>query len=84
MKKVIIAVMILLTSCAPVVCQKVKIDSAGNYVAVRKELSKGEPTGKYFVDAKGQKFQVFKSVRGKLYYERTSKAGNVYKVYLKL
>jgi len=84
MKKIMFAAMLLF--CLQSQAQNAKMDATGNYVAIKqeKEPAKGEPTGKYFTDAKGQKFQVFKSKAGKLYYERTSKSGNVYKVYLKL
>lgn len=82
MKKMIVAVLLLL--CLHSTGQNARQDASGNYVAIKKELAKGKPTGKYFTDAKGQKYQVFESARGKLYYERTSKTGNTYKVYLRL
>ncbi len=63
---------------------KVKQDASGNYTALTttKTGSKATATGKFFTDSKGVKYPVFKSERGKLFYRKTSKTGNVYNVYI--
>ena len=65
--------------------QKVKTDSKGNYI-VTTQTVKGsdQKTGKTFTDSKGIVYQVYKSVRGNLYYLKTSKTGKEYKVYIKI
>lgn len=81
MKKVLLiaSLFIVLTAHAQT---KVVKDANGNYSAVKRDtLSK--PTGHTFTDSKGNVYPVFISARGKLYYMRTSKNGNVYKCYLK-
>lgn len=75
----------LLTTLAILICltasaQTVK-DSSGNYHAQRSETAK--PTGKTFTDSKGVVYPLLISARGKLFYLRTSKTGNIYKVYIK-
>lgn len=62
--------------------QNAKQDASGNYIAISDTGSK--PTGKVFTDSKGIKYPVLVSANGKLYYMRTSKAGKVYKAYIKL
>lgn len=65
--------------------QNAKVDSKGNYTAISgNDSGSAKPTGKTFTDAKGTAWPVYISVRGKLFYIRTSKAGNTYKAYLKL
>jgi hypothetical protein len=65
---------------------KVTQDKSGNYTAVTNtnnaKGSKAVLTGKYFTDSKSIKYPVYKSVNGKLFYIKTSKAGNKYNVYL--
>lgn len=80
---IVIGILIMLF---PAKAQTVKMDPSGNYVAVNtiKTDTAAKGTGKTFTDTKGAKYPVMESARGKLYYVRTSKAGNVYKVYLKL
>lgn len=65
--------------------QNAKVDATGNYTAVLKavEADSAKNTGKTFTDNKGVKFDVKISPKGKMFYVRTSKAGNSYKVYLK-
>lgn len=66
--------------------QTVKQDANGNFIAVKTEATK-EPaknTGKTFTDTKGNVYPVFESKNGKLFYTRTSKAGNEYKIYIKV
>lgn len=60
-------------------------DANGNYVASHKTDTTGnKATGKTFTDSKGKSYPVYESVNGKLFYYRTSKAGNVYKAYIKV
>lgn len=86
MKKLII-LSIVLISFNSLFAQNATIDKAGNYVAlnVGKIADKSnKPTGKTFTDNKGNKYPVMESAKGKLFYVRTSKTGNEYKVYIKL
>ena len=62
--------------------QNAKIDGQGNYIAIQQ--SKAKETKKTFTDSKGNVFPLFESINGKLYYLKTSKKGNQYKIYLKL
>jgi nitrous oxide reductase accessory protein NosL len=79
MKQLLMAVLLLLA--APAACQTVTKDASGNYIAV-KRAETATKTGNTYTDAKGVKYEVYKSAKGKLFYYRTSKAGNVYKSYL--
>jgi spermidine/putrescine-binding protein len=84
MKKIMLLLAILsLTAGAK--AQNAKVDATGNYTAVSKavEADSAKTTGKTFTDHKGVKFDVKISPKGKMFYVRTSKAGNSYKVYLK-
>ena len=63
----------------------VKVDAQGNYTALSSKTVNKVPdktNGKFFIDSKGNKYPVYVSVNGKLYYLKTAKSGNVYKVYL--
>jgi hypothetical protein len=69
--------------------QTVTIDKAGNYRQISASNdttgAKYRDTGKTFTTAKGEKFPVMISSRGKLFVIRTSKTtGNQYRQYLKL
>jgi hypothetical protein len=65
--------------------QNAKLDKSGNYVAlVNVRDTVGKDTGKHFTDAKGNVYPVLVSAKGKLYYMKTSKSGNPYKIYLKI
>lgn len=70
----------------PANAQNAKVDATGNYTAINhsNDSSIAKPTGKTFTDAKGIKYPVLVSKNGKLFYMRTSKAGNVYKAYIKV
>ena len=83
MKKLILSIVILIVSLA---CnaQKVQIDANGNYYAVKAVKTTAQSTNTTFTDANGKIYPVMQSAKGKLFYVRTSKAGNEYKVYLKL
>lgn len=45
--------------------------------------STGTPTGHTITDSKGNVYPLLKSINDKLYYLKTSRNGNVYKVYVK-
>lgn len=64
---------------------KVKENAEGNYVSISDSAKKADQfTGKYFINAKGEKFPVYISSKGNLYYIKVSeKSGNPYRVYLK-
>lgn len=67
--------------------QNAKVDGSGNYVAikaVKTAVDNNKPTGRTFTDAKGAVYPVLESAKGKLFYVKTSAAGNQYKVYIKL
>jgi hypothetical protein len=65
--------------------QTVKQDANGNFYAIKSNLdtTKAQSTGKTFTDTKGNVYPILISKNGKLFYMKTSKAGNVYKCYLK-
>jgi len=87
MKNLIALIVIgLLILSFPANAQNAKVDATGNYTAINyaKDSTTGKPTGKTFTDAKGIKYPVLISTNGKLYYMRTSKAGKVYKAYIKV
>ena len=79
MKALLFAVMLLIA--APAAGQTVTKDANGNYVSV-KRAETATKTGQTYTDSKGVKYDVYRSAKGKLFYYRTSKAGNVYKSYL--
>lgn len=79
MKNLILAVLLLLA--APAAGQTVKQDANGNYVAV-KRAETATKTGNTYTDSKGVVYDVYRSAKGKLFYYRTSKAGNIYKAYI--
>lgn len=61
----------------------VKQDANGNYTVITADRKTASNTGKTFVDKKGNKYPIFKSVNGKFFIERISqKTGNKYKQYL--
>lgn len=64
---------------------KVSKDADGNYhVTIRKpDTSDNKATGKTFTDIKGNVYPLYISQRGKLFVLKTSKAGRVYKSYIK-
>lgn len=62
--------------------RKVVQDANGNYKVVSRDTAgTNKPTGKSFTDDKGVSHPVYISAKGKLYYMRTSRNGNVYKSY---
>lgn len=85
MKK-LISLIIILSLTTGIKAQNAVKDSKGNYTAILKAKTTQEAknTGSKFTDNKGTVYPVMESKNGKLFYVRTSKAGNEYKVYLKL
>ena len=86
MKKLILLVFLSIGMMLGTQAQtRVTVDNNGNYYPIKSDSSKstGEPTGKYYQDAKGNKFPVFVSKNGKLFYHKTSKkTGLNYNAYL--
>ena len=81
--KLIIILLILCASTANAQT-KVKKEADGNYTTITqsKEVSY-KPTGS-FITVKDNKYPVYESSKGKLFYFRTSKkSGKQYKVYIK-
>lgn len=65
--------------------QKVIKDAQGNYkVASGRDTTAGKATGHKITDKEGKVHPVLISARGKLYWLRTSRNGNVYKCYIKV
>ncbi len=62
---------------------RVTKDAKGNFIVAKRDTAANKATGQTITDRKGNVYPVYKSVNGKLYYMRTSKAGNVYKCYIK-
>lgn len=83
MKRVIVAIAMIMATMTSH-AQNAKKDASGNYVAIAATKTPDKSTGNTFTDTKGIKYPVYESAKGKLYYMRTSKAGNQYKVYIKL
>lgn len=70
--------------CLTASAQHVTKDKNGNYtIAKRSDTTANKPTGHTITDRDGKVHPVYISVRGKLFWLRTSKAGNVYKCYIK-
>lgn len=82
----IVIIIAYLLFCLAGKAQNVTKDSNGNYIAVKSIVKRDSATntGKTFTDTKGNVYPVLISAKGRLFYVRTSKAGNDYKVYLKL
>ena len=78
-------IVMLLTGLTATAQTKVTKDAQGNFKAISstKVKTADKATGKTFEAKDGTKYDVYESKNGKLYYNRTSKAGNQYKVYLK-
>lgn len=85
MKKLFILVLVLVLSIVSGYSQKkVVVDDKGNYTIVQSAAKKvaDVDTKKFFIDAKGNKYPILKSINSKLYYWKTAKSGNLYKVYI--
>lgn len=85
MKQLLFVIVLMLSTIAVNAQKKVALDSLGNYVSITTGVTpnKDKETGKFFIDTKGVKYPVRCSINNKLYYLKTAKSGNVYKVYLK-
>jgi hypothetical protein len=84
MKKLTLITALLLLSFAGQAQTKVKKDAQGNYITVNKpKADSARFTGHTFIDSKLKEWPVYISANDKLYYLRTSKSGNQYKVYIK-
>lgn len=86
MKK-LLSLLVILSLITGAHAQNATVSNEGNYVAINHQLQGHDSavaTGKTFTDLKGNVYPVWRSRNGKLYYFRTSKAGNVYRAYLKL
>lgn len=62
--------------------QHITKDANGNYTVTKQDTT-NKATGKTITLADGKVLPLYLSVHGKLFYNRVSKAGNVYKVYIK-
>jgi len=88
MKKVILSVALLLgVTAATFAQQRANVSLQGNvYKALPKQRSDtatAKPTGRYYVDKKGNMWPVYESNSGKLFALRTSAAGKQYRYYIK-
>ena len=84
MKKFLLLIAVGIVLTARVSAQThAKQDANGNYQATAHKTDTTR-TGKTFTDSKGQAYPVYLSAHGKLFYYKTSKSGNVYKVYIKV
>ena len=86
MKKLTLILSVFLATSTAFSQTKVVRDAEGNFTAqkVAKKQSEDKPTGQTFTTAKGEKFPVYITEKGKYYVLRTSKeTGNDYKQYLK-
>ena len=83
MKKLTLITALIIASFAGMAQTKVIKDVQGNYVAVKAAKDTTRFTGHTFIDSKHKEWPVYISANDKMYYLRTSKAGNIYKVYIK-
>jgi hypothetical protein len=84
MKKLFIAVILLVAGTAHAQKPNVKIDNAGNYVALSRSVAKDTATGRFYIGNDDVLWPVYRTPRGKLYALRVSaKTGKTYKYYLK-
>lgn len=85
MKNLIALIIIGLVALSfPANAQNARKDATGNYIAINHAQDSTAKQVATFTDSKGIKYPVFISAKGKLFYMRTSKAGNVYRAYLKV
>lgn len=86
MKKLVLSIGLLLGVTAATFAQsKANVTLQGNvYKALpKKDTATAKPTGRYYVDRKGQMWPVFESNNGKLFALRTSATGKQYRYYIK-
>ena len=83
MKKLILAAFILLSLTGH--AQNAQQTKDGNYIAITQQKdTASKESGKTYTDSKGQVYPVYITPKGKLFVKKISKAGNSYKMYLKL
>ena len=83
MKKLFIIASLFIVTTAHAQQKAVK-DAQGNYtITSHRDTVAGTPTGHTITDSKGKVYPLLLSSRGRLYYLRTSRTGNTYKVYIK-
>lgn len=84
---VILFISLFLASFIDAKGQTIQRDANGNFKAISTprdaKTETAKQTGKTFTDKKGNVYPVMISKNNKLFYVRTSKAGNDYKVYIK-
>lgn len=84
MKKLLLIASLFVVTTAQAQQKAVK-DAQGNYtVTSHRDTVAGKPTGHTITDSKGNVYPLLLSSRGRLYYMRTSRTGNVYKCYIKV
>jgi len=86
MKKLFIAVALLVSGSAFAQSSKpnVRIDNAGNYVALERSAHMDTATGAFYVSKEGNLYPVYRSRKsGKIYALRISKKGKTYRYYLR-
>ena len=82
MKKLILSI-ILFSSLGVVGQTRYVKDASGNFTAAKTSTKNSDvPTANFFIDSKGVKYSIFRGSRGGLYYNKISKSGKSYKVYL--
>lgn len=75
--------MLLLCACTiGANCQTVQRDANGNYHQVRQPKAKDVRTKYTFSDEHGNVYPIYLSSRGKYYYFKKAKKGNIYKEYI--
>ncbi len=85
MKKSILTIALFIACLSGYSQTKVTKDAADNYVSVKRgDTTANKATGHTFTDAKGNVYPVYISVNHKLFYNKVSKSGNNYKVYITL
>lgn len=84
MKTTTLLTAFILLSLTGMAQTKVTKDAAGNYVITKRiDTASNKATGKTITTPDGKTYPVYISQHGKLFYNRVSKAGNVYKSYIK-
>ena len=82
MKTTLIFIALLISAGATAQKIDAVIGEDGNYYQIKVEQAAHDSTtGKWYFNAKGEKFAMYKSVKGYLYISRVSKSGNYYRQY---
>jgi hypothetical protein len=83
MKNLLLISSILLLLAASAAGQaRVKKDAKGNFISLSQFAEICNKTGEIFTDSKGRIYPVYKTKRGKLFYNKISKSGRQYKIFL--